>query len=362
MITSFLSHIYKGLTDLRSGLYKDGVLGSQKVNIPVVSVGNITAGGTGKTPVVDFLVNEFREYGLKAGIVSRGYKGDYKGVVKVDPSSKNPKRFGDEPLLLSMKNPLTPVYLGKDRVKACESLLAEDEVDLIIADDAYQHLKLQRDLNVLLIDATEDLNNYELLPSGRARESFQAVERADIIFITKANWCDDLHLQRVMKFVLERIKEYEMDTPPIYVFDFKIAEICRFSESHKGEIGAWMPEDLEKLKSEKLASLCAIARPDTYQQSLVEMGLVVAKSFAFKDHYYYTDRDLRRIESECQALGIRKIVVTEKDIVKLLKWEPKDLEVLVASVKLYPRSPLTELFKGFAKSNDLPISNSILDL
>ena len=176
-----LSWIYWLMLNLRSFLFRSGVFRTFKAHVPVIVVGNITAGGTGKTPTVIWLVNELRANGHSPGIVSRGYGGSKSGTsMRVDIDS-DAAVVGDEPVLLAMRA-RCPVVVDSDRVRAT-TMLVDDGVDVIIADDGLQHLRLQRDFEICVVDGERGLGNRRLLPAGPLREGPERLESVDRVLI-----------------------------------------------------------------------------------------------------------------------------------------------------------------------------------
>ncbi|MCH9692939.1 MAG: tetraacyldisaccharide 4'-kinase [Gammaproteobacteria bacterium] len=191
-----LSGLYWLVSRLRAWLYSRGVFSTHKVSVPVVVVGNITAGGTGKTPTVIWLVNEMRDRGYQPGIISRGYGGSKSGTsMRVDADSEAAV-VGDEPVLLA-RRAACPVAVDADRVRAA-SMLVDDGVNVIIADDGLQHLRLQRDFEICVVDGVRGLGNRRLLPAGPMRESEDRLQSVDQVLI---NGNEDIDL-RGTHFVL----------------------------------------------------------------------------------------------------------------------------------------------------------------
>ena len=184
---------FAGVAKLRSLLYAQNILPSYDLTVPVVSVGNLTAGGTGKTPVIEALARGLTARGRHPAIVSRGYGGSEVGPARVpaaEDSAASAAHFGDEPTWLARKLASTPVIVGRDRVAAGRWATANCNVDCILADDAFQHRRLRRRYDVVVIDATEPLWHYFPLPMGRAREPLAAIGRARAIVLNKVNLID----------------------------------------------------------------------------------------------------------------------------------------------------------------------------
>ncbi len=182
-----LTLVFAAVSGLRRLAYRLGWLASFAVGVPVVVVGNISAGGSGKTPLVIWLVNRLRAQGFRPGVVSRGYGGAARGCVEVQPDS-NPAEVGDEPLLIRFKTG-APVVIGRDRVAAARTLLARHPgIDVIVSDDGLQHYRLQRDLELAVVDAASGLGNGWLLPAGPLREPASRLRSVDaVIHVVRGN-------------------------------------------------------------------------------------------------------------------------------------------------------------------------------
>lgn len=158
-----LSYLYRKVMDLRNDLYDKDVINVHQFQIPIVSVGNLTLGGTGKTPIICELISWAREQGLKPAMISRGYKGNVSGVTKVNPAG-SPEDFGDEPFMVANKFKDIPVYVSPNRVAGVEQILKAEDVKIIFADDAFQHRRMGRVLDILVIDCSEKIENYQVIP------------------------------------------------------------------------------------------------------------------------------------------------------------------------------------------------------
>lgn len=181
-----LSRLYALLLALRRSMSRRGV----RLPVPVIVVGNLAVGGTGKTPVVAWLAGKLAEAGLRTGIVSRGYGGRARGVVHVGPDT-DPAVAGDEPVLLARRTGL-PVVVGRDRVAAARALLEHAGVDVIVSDDGLQHYRLARDFEIVVVDAQRGLGNGALLPAGPLREPASRLDRVDMVLANGGPWRDAL--------------------------------------------------------------------------------------------------------------------------------------------------------------------------
>lgn len=298
--------IYSGVMQARGLAYDRGWLESVDVGVPVLSIGNITAGGTGKTPLTSFLLQRFAERGRRVGVVSRGYGGREKGPARV-PSDGKPstaERFGDEPAWLAARHPSLPVVIGADRVAAAREL--SGQVDLILADDAFQHRRLKRGFDAVVIDATEPLWHYRSLPLGRQREDFHALARARAIFLTKTNLADEAALSWLRARLASAVPSV-----PVYEFEALLTGVAPLAAAVTETASASSLTGAVLLVS-------GIGRPMTFRKSVeTDLGAVVREQMIFPDHHRYSEDDCRRISARAEELGVSAVVMTEKDAVKM---------------------------------------------
>ena len=302
-----LSHLYGLGMLVRERLYATGLIAQRALPVKVISIGNLSVGGTGKTPVVIALANALRGNGRRVGVVSRGYgRRGTSGVLEVSDGLSlqgNPERTGDEPFLIAERCAGVPVVVGADRYAAGRYLLDRFEVDTLILDDGFQHLALKRDIDVVLLDATAPFGNSDLLPRGRLRERLSALERASLIFVTRAGQAQDL------AGVLEAIRRMA-PAMPLCVTDFTptaLEKIGAFSESQAPEA----------LKGERVVALSGIGNPDSFRRLLESLSATVIDHCIFPDHHRYSIQDIRRVAKVAANLRADRVVTTEKDAVKL---------------------------------------------
>ncbi len=342
----------------RSVAYDHGWLKSEAVGAAVLSIGNITSGGTGKTPLTSFLIEQFSARGLRIGVVSRGYGGTEKGPLKVlnDGSGECAARFGDEPAWLAARHSGVPVVIGADRVAAARFLLQNSPVDLVLADDAFQHRRLKRGFDIVVIDATEPEWHYRALPLGRLREGFSALKRAQVVFLTKTNLVAEVKLD----WIRGQVRKIQK------LFDFKIFEF----ESHlvgiaplSSAISSRPRLSANETKGNKVILASGIGRPQTFHQ-LVErdLGMVVLDHVVFADHQRYSDRNLEVVRRRAQACAADRIVVTEKDAAKIAglvgaKAETRasadcvqNPEIWVTRLETSPKTDLKEFYEAVHRS------------
>ncbi len=282
----------------------------------VVSVGNLTLGGTGKTPAVIAIAEEAEKRGYRPCILTRGYKGKAAGpcfISKGDGPLLDAYEAGDEALLMAERLKGIPVVKGKDRydtgifaMRSLESEVASGKSKMLfILDDGFQHWKLFRDKDILLIDSTNPFGNNRLFPSGILREPLSEMERADVIVITKVRKDDPEH-GRVTSGLIEEIRIHNRKAP---IFMSKHRPISLGTLS-----GSELP--LEKISGRTIFGFCGIGNPASFQDTLLTLGVKVRGFMAFGDHHRYSHQDVRRITEAAKRYGTDWIVTTEKDIIK----------------------------------------------
>ncbi|HEY4706160.1 MAG TPA: tetraacyldisaccharide 4'-kinase [Thermodesulfobacteriota bacterium] len=293
-----LSVLYAAGVRSRLLSYKLGVLPSHSLPIKVVSVGNLTVGGTGKTPVAIFLARFFMNDGKRVALLSRGYKGGARGVAVVSDGGKilmEPGEAGDEPFLMARSLEGVPVVVCADRVKGGRFIIERFSPDVLILDDAFQHIRLRRDINILLVDSNEGFGNGRLLPRGILREPLSSIRRADFALIKGG---------QPQGRVWDALNEYSI---PYIPFRYRPCGIFNIDS------GEELP--VEALRGARVISVCGIANPASFRQSLKELGAVVEAELDFPDHHAYSASDGRNIEH--RAAGREMVITTEKDGVKL---------------------------------------------
>jgi len=304
---------------MRTLLYDLGVKRSKRLPCPVISVGNLTVGGTGKTPLVMALVKELAKRGIRTAILTRGYKGKKtSGHIASDGQSifLSPEESGDEPYLMSKTLKGTPVVIGKNRFLAGGRALHQFDVDGLLLDDGYQHLQLHRDLNILLIDSNIGFGDRHLLPRGILRESLEQLRRASLILLTQV---DHPEAPRPLEEELRKLH------PSLPIF-----------HSHYESLGLIGPkeerEDLHALQGKNVLALSGIANPDSFSSLLKKCGMQVIREKVLPDHHHYTQEDIRSIEKEGERVDW--IVTTEKDMVKLSRFTIDRLPIRALRIEM----------------------------
>jgi tetraacyldisaccharide 4'-kinase len=313
------------------------MLATRRVKTPVVAVGNLTLGGSGKSPLVEYLLRMAGGAGLKGVAVSRGYGRRGGGLMRVrwdDGVKATPEEIGDEPCMIAGRNPTLAVYVGNDRAAAARLAEIVDRPDVIVLDDAFQHLRLARDLNVLLIDADRGLGNGLLLPLGDLREPVSAMARADVILITKAGPGDADGLAR-------RLARHARAGVPVFRCDYRPRGLIRLD----GEA----QQPLSALRGKAVTLVCAIAQPEGFRRVVEEQGARVHTLRAYRDHHPYTPRDLAWLDEGLAAApsGEALWLTTEKDAVKLRGRLEQARNLWVLEMEVVPEPACEAFFFDF---------------
>jgi tetraacyldisaccharide 4'-kinase len=298
-----ISRIYGSLLEARASLYATGRIPSRRLPHPTVSVGNITLGGTGKTPLIEWLARRFRFEGRRPAILSRGYGRLSRGVVVVsegDGPRVGADWGGDEPVELARRLPGVVVVVAERRAEAA---LAADRLgaDLYLLDDGYQHLAVRRDVNLLLLDARDPFGGGQLPPRGRLREPLSALARADAFLFTRI---DGSEPPAAAWRTLAGIR------PEAPVFTARIR-----ATGVRDENGSSV--STTALGERRILAVCGVAQPAGFASSLAELDLAPEETLVFRDHQRYTERDLARIGRAAEGSGCSWVLTTEKDAVKL---------------------------------------------
>ena len=299
-----LSLLYGGAVRSRVFFYTSGLLIPKRLPCPVISVGNITVGGTGKTPLVMALARRLMERGIPVAILSRGYKGKGRSRALVSDGHRillSPEESGDEPFLMAGSLKGIPILVGKDRFANGRTAIQQFGVHALLLDDGYQHLQLYRDLNILLIDSTIGFGDHHLLPRGLLREPLAYLRRADLILLTKVEHPEECRLLE------EELREIHPGSP-IFHSHYEPLDFI----GPKGE-----QEDLRSLRGKRALVISGIANPGYFSSLLKKCGMEIVKEAIFPDHHLYTAEDLTSIEK--QGRGVDWFLTTEKDMVKMSK-------------------------------------------
>lgn len=310
---SWITGLFLALTDY---LRAHGLLKTEEPPLPVISVGNLTYGGTNKTPFVKMLAEWALSHGVKAGIVTRGYSGKSHNVIIIQGGNSEREITGDEPLMLSRELPDVPVAVAKRRIDGVNTL-RELGVELVIADDAFQHKAMNRDCDIVLIDALCPWGNGRLIPGGILREKLSAIKRADVVVITKSDTVKPSELAEI----LGTVRKYT-DEGKIFTSSLEFREWLKFGG------------DITPREGLKVYAFSAIGSPESFRHSVRSMGLDMAGCSTFTDHHRYTREDTRTLCTLARSSGAEALICTEKDLYNLpevCSW-PHDVPLIVPKV------------------------------
>ena len=299
-----LSIIFKFVTDIRNKLYDCNFLKSEKINVPVISVGNLSTGGTGKTPLVDFIIyNLKRDYNIS--VLSRGYNRKSKGFIEIK-NSDNPSLVGDELFLIKSNHSEVPVFACEDRVEGAKKIISENNTNLILLDDAFQHRKISRNLDIVLTDYNNLFYKDYLLPYGNLRESRNNINRADVIIVTKCpldfNKADAIKIKNQIN---------PKKTQSLFFSQIKYSEtLFGFKEL-----------SFKSIRNSKLTLVTGIANSQPLKEYLKKNN-VNFDHFDYPDHYNYSRKDVNKILATTEN---NIILTTKKDYYKLSQFKIDNL-------------------------------------
>lgn len=315
-----LSAVYGGVMRVRLALYETGVLASHRIDAPVISVGNITVGGTGKTPLVEWLARAVAREGKRVCILTRGYgRSDAGKRVTVSDGTRllaGAREGGDEPRLLAESLlGVASVVCDRDRVAAARWAASNLGAEVFVLDDAFQHLRIARDLNIVTIDSTAPWGGRHLLPRGRLREPLSALRRAGCIVLTRTDLADNLDELRI-----EAVRLSAGRTP---VFASRVRTLRVRPFPARAAASGTTNEVLVELDAasevlgEAAAAFCAIGNPQAFFTHLLKDGHNLCYTWSFPDHHQFTQEDLDVAAREAKSRGARLLLTTAKDAVKL---------------------------------------------
>lgn len=294
---------------IRNGLFEQRWKAIHHVSVPVISIGNLSMGGTGKTPCVEYVASYLREKELQVCLLSRGYKSTDSGM-------------NDEAMLLEENLPDVPHLQNPDRVLSAKTAVEELEAEVLVLDDGFQHRRLHRDLDIVLIDVTRPPHKDWLFPGGTLRESISSLRRADVVILTRCDLAEANELEAISK----NIQTYLRSNVPIVRSIHQPLELIRVDAD---------PLEMSTLNGRTLGMVCGIGNPAAFRKTLQSVGAVVSSEKVFPDHHGYTRNDVQELEKWAACLPSDAwIAVTQKDHVKLRIGELSGRPVVAARVGL----------------------------
>ena len=303
-----ISFLWDGIYRLRRFLYSYNFIKVDKFQVPIISVGNLTFGGTGKTPFTIWLSEYINQKNKKVMFISRGYKGNLENSSGILRSGKklgfNPFEYGDEALLLVRRLKNAVVVVGKKRRENLEYYFDKEHPDVVVLDDGHQHLKLKRDLNIVLFDALMPLDRYKVAPRGYMREGFSALKDADLVVIGRANQAER---EKVLK-LQDMIKKYAPPHINFALMDYRPSGF--FNSSYIKKLS------LEEIQGKKVFCLAGIASPESFFNLVESLGGDVIENIVYPDHHFFKVEEINQILEKAIEQDAY-VITTEKDIVKI---------------------------------------------
>jgi tetraacyldisaccharide 4'-kinase len=324
---------------IRRSFYEYGIFKKTTFKVPVISVGNLSFGGTGKTPTVIWLAEWLISKGLDPVVLTRGYKGQLEhssGLLKSGQKFRlNPFDYGDEPLMISNKMSRGAVIVGKKRAENLLKYFSEVKPDVVVLEDGFQHLQIYRSFNIVLFDATMALNLYKVAPLGYLREGLTALKDADAIIISRA----DMVTAEKLNKLISNLSEHFHHKPPLALTTYRPVGVFDVHDKYIFSI--------HELKGLRAIGVTAIASPDSFYRYLESYGVEISEKVSFPDHYFFTPEDVNDLlikASQQSAI----IICSEKDMVKM-KRVSLDSRILFTKVKVEFISGENELIQGLSK-------------
>jgi tetraacyldisaccharide 4'-kinase len=332
MMLAGASKIYEKGVAIRTVCFEKGIMGAERLPCPVISIGNITAGGTGKTPMALYTAGLIRQMGYRPAVVSRGYRGqaEKSGAVVSDGFHlfADCRTAGDEPFMMACRLKGVPVLVGRNRFQSAMRAVVDFESDVIILDDGFQHRRLHRDLDLVLMDAANPVGNGYLIPRGPLREPVSGLKRAHAIIFTRSKNA----LGNMPKLA------FGIGGNSAVFYTNHIAYIAGFYETSGGwKSGSQIEEgaaDLNFLAKARVFIFSGIARNNEFYKMVKEHAGDIAGIAQFPDHYCYSPGDLKEIEKKAISRSADVIVTSEKDYVKIAGRMPGKITLAVIGVKI----------------------------
>ncbi len=334
-----LSRAYRAITQLRLSLYRERILRQHLPGCLVISIGNLTVGGTGKTPVVEVFAKTLAAKGRRVAILSRGYRSKGPSLLAtlkcrmLHPDREPPPRVvsdgrhllldsavsGDEPYMLASNLPQVSVVVDKDRVKSSKYATRHLGCDTLVLDDGFQYLRLKPRLNILLVDSTNPFHNHHLLPRGFLREPVKNLRRADYVFLTKSN--GGSHLRHLKRFIAKHNPRAE------------IIE-CTHRPQYLENVYTQERRTLDFLVGQRIAAISGIAVPESFEAFLKKLGGELVHTERYVDHHRYHQQELIDFINASLSCQASIILTTEKDAVRFPKMLRQDLPIFFLRVEI----------------------------
>ncbi len=304
-LTPFLEiagQVYGSIIGVQRHLFENNKLGRKKLGVPVISVGNLTWGGTGKTPFVEYLSRRISEKNKTPLILTRGYG-------------------ADECEQFKHHLPKAVIGVGKDRVKVAAEIGAKQPVDIALLDDGLQHWAIERDLEIVMVNALNPFGNGKLLPRGILREPVQTLKRASVVVISHSNLVDTKDLEKIR----EQLRTH---APQALVVEAYLEPLFFYRAKKKGRV------PLEKVQKQKVATFSGVGAPRSFQLVLSRLQIKPVRNFEFPDHHVFSDKELKEIKEVSDTTSVAEVVTTEKDFFRCPDKIAEILNPLILATRL----------------------------
>lgn len=334
IVAHILSFFYLFIVNFRNGLYDYKILREGRLACPVISVGNMTVGGTGKTPCVILLARMLQEKGRKPAVISRGYGGRRTGPANVVSDGHqillDSEIAGDEPVLLARRLKGVPVITGAKRTITGKMAIENFGADVLICDDAMQHRQIFRDINLVLLDSKVIKGNHYVLPRGKLREPMKGIKRASAVLFTRVD--ETTKTDEIIGKLIHREKI------PVFKSLHRIEDIISGDEKTQKPVSA--------LEGKKVYAFCGIANPDSFKKTLLDAKINLVALDVFQDHHEFREQELAKIQNNFVKSGADYLMTTEKDAMRLRNYPDflKILFILRIKMEIQPSLPLFENF------------------
>ncbi len=334
-----LSRLYGSLVQFRLMLYRNRIIRQRMLGCLVISIGNITVGGTGKTPVVERFSKTLLQKGRRVAILSRGYRSKSQPflqklrhlIFRTDKTIPprvvsdgqrllmDSRMAGDEPYMLATNLPEAIMLVDKDRVKSGRFAIQRMAADTLILDDGFQYLPLKPTVHIVLVDSTDPFTNHHLLPRGLLREPIRNLKRANYVFLTKSSGNSNLrHLKDFIHHHNPRADIIECSHKPLYLENVYTQERL----------------ELNFLQNQKIAAISAIAAPESFKEGLSKLGAELVYAESFIDHHQFRQQELINFLNAAISHGAKAVVTTEKDAVRYPKLDRRDIPLYFLRVEI----------------------------
>lgn len=304
------SPMYSAVMKIREKMYNTRIFRQHKLQVPVISVGNLVLGGSGKTPTVRHIADRLTQNGLHVAIVSRGYGG--KANLKVNIVSDGKQIFlsaieaGDEPRMLAELLPGVVVLTGSKRIHPCRYAIDKYNVDVIVLDDGFQHLSVSRDVDTVLFDASTLAGNSRVLPGGPLREPVSALNRCHGFLITSLTESNSERAEKFSNLLKEKFPD-----KPVFFSRLELEKVPISDEN-----------PMNGSTEDRFFAFCGIGNPSRFSLSLASLGITPCGFVAFSDHASYSQASLEKLQKEAVEAGANAFITTEKDYVKIKQLQP----------------------------------------